>query len=944
VAEAQTDRARSKALLENGLAARRSGDRGAALELFLAAARHAPDNPRIACEAASEHLELGQFEDAERLYTRARSLAEDLRPALRGLARLARKRGDRERALLLFKEIAQLDPDSPAAQHDVAMELRELGRIEEAIELGEAIVARQPAFSKAYRTLGHMTRDRGEHRKALGYFRAYADAQADDLVGKADLLRQLCKVGDIDEATALAAELAETPEPSARVLAEIAACHRVKGDRARSIAMLERALALEPGHVGNKLKLAADCCTAWELDKAAAIYEQILATETTNVPALVGLGVVERHRGNARAALEHFKTAVHTGANPNTAISAVLRELRATAQYTEARELLSDLMQAAPQDCNYLFELAKIEHAAANLEQSSRYLAQVVEREPLRIDAYLEYAAVEFKMGRPKRATEILNDALKRSPEHAGVLKALGNYAWAAEGLEKALGFFRRASAAAPTNAAFKWRIARCLLMQGKTAECFETIEQMAKDGPSPDYFRAKISALLQLGDSPAADALLREATEKYPFHAALWSAKTSFDIDLGRYDLVTAALAKPPAYADACRVEMLRGDLMRSQWQLDRAQAHFERAFEHDSKRPTPLLMAAKSALMNVDLDTAQSHLRRWNQVKASELELTGASTKTSQSSIGQILNEFRCEPEGLSRLVEAKSLPPQQCLEALAATARAYPHYTAAAMLLLVELRRQHLLHPKPNAEPPLRSIPPRIVQFWDSDEVPPEVERLSRSWREQNPDMEYLRFSEASARDYLRQFAPEALPAFARAREPALKADLFRLAYLAHNGGFYVDADDRCVAPLSALDWRKYDLVLYQEDWGSIGNNFIAASPQHPIVLRAFEQAVTAISRGDVEMMWLSTGPGLTSRAAVQHLLASSSGFKDGLRGTAILDRYELVKVVSIHCRISYKLTDKHWSRTAFARSRRASHDGTSAARGRSVRRRISIRRAS
>jgi tetratricopeptide (TPR) repeat protein len=832
---ATRDRAQFRELLERGLAARRSGDRPGALDLFLAAGRHAPNNPRIICEAATEQMELGRLEDAERLYDKALSIDGASLPALRGLARLARKRGDHERALAMLERVASLDSGS------------------------------------------------------------------------------------------------------ARVLVELAACHRHKGDGARAIAMLERAAALEPGNVGANLALAADYQKAWQLEKAAALYQAVLSCEPSNVAALVGKAIVERKRGNAAAALDCLKIVVAKGANQRAAISAMLNELRMTKQYAEARELLAQLMQDAPNDCGYLLHLAKVEHAAGQLEQSSSYLAEVIEREPSRIEAYVERAAVEYKLGRLARAAQILNDALSRDPEHSGVLAALGDHAWAAENLEQALRYYRRASSASPANVSIKWKIARCLLMLGKVAECFDAIDEVAvRRGASPEYFVTKGRVLLQLGESTAARALLAEAVQKYPSHVQLWFESTSLDIEMGRHDVVARALMSPPAYADAGTVDFLRGAFAASQWEFDRAQACFEQAAAHDSQKPGPLVEAAKCALLDLELTAAQENLRRLNRVKAAQLELKGASTKTSQTHIGQLIDEFRCEPAGLARLLEIKRMAVPDRLDALVSIVRDYPDYTAAAMFLLIELRLRNVLKPSPTVDVARPAIPRRTAQFWDAEELPPDIERLARSWREQNPDMDYVRFSEPLARDYLLRVDPQALRAFERARQPAMKADLFRLAYLHHDGGFYIDADDRCVAPLSTIDWHKYNLVLYQEDLGSIGNNFIAAAPHHPVIADALEQAVQAVDRGDVEMLWLSTGPGLISRTMAQHLVKPATGIAEALRGTLILERHELLAVASIHCRISYKLTAKHWSHTTFSRSRRA----RSSAEDAPVRRRVRL----
>ena len=45
-----------------------------------------------------------------------------------------------------------------------------------------------------------------------------------------------------------------------------------------------------------------------------------------------------------------------------------------------------------------------------------------------------------------------------------------------------------------------------------------------------------------------------------------------------------------------------------------------------------------------------------------------------------------------------------------------------------------------------------------------------------------------------------AVEAFQAFRLARDIPQKADILRLAVLAFEGGFFVDADDRCLKPLA------------------------------------------------------------------------------------------------------------------------------------------------
>ncbi len=210
---------------------------------------------------------------------------------------------------------------------------------------------------------------------------------------------------------------------------------------------------------------------------------------------------------------------------------------------------------------------------------------------------------------------------------------------------------------------------------------------------------------------------------------------------------------------------------------------------------------------------------------------------------------------------------------------------------------------------------------MQYWDSAEVPAELAALMRGWRDAHPRYGYRRFDAAAAQDFLAEACPAAtLLAYRRAREPAQKADLFRLAWLFAEGGCYIDADDRCLAPLDTVLPPAAGLVLYQEDYGTVGNNVIAAAPQHPVTGLALELAVSAINRGDGDLLWFSTGPGLLTRALARTIAGPALTLPAWLRRLRILSRGELHQAVGMHCQVGYKTTERHWSRTAFAQRRR------------------------
>lgn len=171
--------------------------------------------------------------------------------------------------------------------------------------------------------------------------------------------------------------------------------------------------------------------------------------------------------------------------------------------------------------------------------------------------------------------------------------------------------------------------------------------------------------------------------------------------------------------------------------------------------------------------------------------------------------------------------------------------------------------------------------------------------------------------SAWEFLKQHDLNAtMQALQRAREPAQKADLIRLAYLAIEGGFYMDADDRCITPLPHFLPQDASFIAFQEDYGTLGNNFLGAAPEHPVIVRALELATEALLRGDGDFLWLSTGPGLLTRAFCQILTQEDAAGVSSLRA-AIFDMGYVQRHVGIHCPLAYKKSARHWSRSSFAR---------------------------
>ena len=183
--------------------------------------------------------------------------------------------------------------------------------------------------------------------------------------------------------------------------------------------------------------------------------------------------------------------------------------------------------------------------------------------------------------------------------------------------------------------------------------------------------------------------------------------------------------------------------------------------------------------------------------------------------------------------------------------------------------------------------------IMQFWDQPVPPADVLASLESWRIAGPPL--ARFSDAAASDWLHDhYGQEVLAAYRHCHHPAMRSDLFRLAWLLRLGGLYVDADDAygSPGPLPGFEAGLVLLPLAQfggtivpmaeglaaraagEHVGFFANNApLYARAGHPVLQAALEGALGHLRRcmaqgvrGDIHA---HTGPFNLSLAMVAHL---------------------------------------------------------------------------
>jgi hypothetical protein len=100
-----------------------------------------------------------------------------------------------------------------------------------------------------------------------------------------------------------------------------------------------------------------------------------------------------------------------------------------------------------------------------------------------------------------------------------------------------------------------------------------------------------------------------------------------------------------------------------------------------------------------------------------------------------------------------------------------------------------------------------------------------------------------------------------------------------------------------------------VLVQENFGTIGNNFLAAAPNHAFIRFALHEVTNNILERDGDSIWFISGPGAIT-------LAFCHFYRNELRqlsipeGVRMIDTFTLSNTVAQHLPLAYKHQGRHW----------------------------------
>ncbi len=511
----------------------------------------------------------------------------------------------------------------------------------------------------------------------------------------------------------------------------------------------------------------------------------------------------------------------------------------------------------------------------------------------------LEQAEEALALGDPQDARRLLHAAATVAPASPWPQERLGELAMLARRPAEARAHFAAAAALAPRSLRARLGQAEALAAEGDDAAAAAVLAAAeAALGSRPETTAHAIALLRERGHWPAARRAARAAIAAAPRETLLWREAAGLEWRLASPADFAAWLdaAPAPAAADRAHFAGLRALAAEAAGDMAGAARAAEAALDLHPEEHAARAVIARVALLQGALPAARAAIVTLAEREAAMNRMQGRLPDAGMSFLGTVLAEFELDAPLLTRLATLPDAP-----EPLLELAREHPDSTLLALRLLAALGAgapgvgSSGGAPAPGAPP----VPPRLGQFWEGT-PPPLLATLMAGWAAMNPGLVVTRMDDAAARGYLREAHPPAvLQAFRRARDPRMRADLLRLAWLADGGGWWADADVRALQPVARLAPRGAGLVVSRGALGALTPKLLGAAPGEPVIRRALDLLVAALNRGDSEARWLLSGPGLLSRAAAQVVAEARQDWPLAWRRMALPAPRDLHQVVAPDC---------------------------------------------
>ena len=453
---------------------------------------------------------------------------KDKPEALIESAKVFSANGDYRAAVIQLRSALQKQPENGEARFILGNALNEeMDYVTAEKELRKAL---EYGYTRdgVYTALARAMLGQGQGKQIVADFssKTLADPEAEASL-KTDLGLAYFGMGQRDEAgTAFAAALQAKPGYGrARIgQAMLLASNR---DLAGAMKIVDEVLAAAPA-LPDALSLKADLLIA-QNDTGGAIkaVEQVAKIQPYNFQAryaLASMWIREQKLDDAAAEIAELKKTFPKDARVSY-LEALLAFRRGDAAKT--RDAIQEVLKINPVHLPSLFLAGAADYQLQSFDSAAEYFQRVLSKFPRSTQTQIMLISAYLRAGKPDKAQEVLDVALRTTPNDPKVLGLAGEAALANNDLAKASRYFEQAAGLDKESAQTRTRLGQVRLAIGETDRAMKDLESASEldaTGYAPDL--ALIAAHLRRNEIDKALEAAATLEKKQPKNPQTYNVK----------------------------------------------------------------------------------------------------------------------------------------------------------------------------------------------------------------------------------------------------------------------------------------------------------------------------------------------------------------------------------------------------------------------------------
>jgi protein O-GlcNAc transferase len=367
----------------------------------------------------------GNIADAKRLYASLLNIDPANAAACGNLAIIAAQEGDLATAERLFREGIGLKPNHPAGYNNLGSVLQQQGRLSEAIAAHRHAIKLNSNYAEAFLALGNALRQQGKFEEAMAAYRSAIEARGDYPEAHNNVGVLLQMQGRLEEAVSAYREAAARSPAYAEAIFNLAAVlhetHQLEAAEAayRRVMALDPAIAVVHNNLGTVLKDRA------LLDQALSAFQKAIELRPDYAEAFYNRATVLQQQGRLEDALAGYGEAVRLRNDYADAINnagIVLQELGRAGEAVELYRQLLARMPAHADACNNLGTALLVQGRA---EEAGKAFEQALAHRPDFPEALYNLGNARRELGDLTGAIPAYRNALQRRPDYADAFSQL---------------------------------------------------------------------------------------------------------------------------------------------------------------------------------------------------------------------------------------------------------------------------------------------------------------------------------------------------------------------------------------------------------------------------------------------------------------------------------------------------------------------------------------